>query len=529
VSELTVRTVPMGGSTLARAVADGALAAGLPPAPRDAAAWRRRADEVRRHPGRTDWAERLAPAFAARGAAEARLARASQGRGIVITTGQQPGLFGGPIYTWSKALSALALADAVEAATGVPTAPVFWAATDDADFAEAAETWVALPGGAEHISLPRPPIAGLPLADVPLGDVREQLAVLARAAGSAAHPEPLRLVERTYHPRATVGGAYLGLLRGLLEPLGIAVLDASHPQLRARADGLLRRALRRADGLDDALTARAAALREAGFEPQVSQVPGLSLVFERPADGAKSRVPLQRAAAVADDGAATLSSTVLLRPVVERHLLPTAAYVAGPGELAYFAQVGAVAEALDAEPPLALPRWSCTIIEPHVAELLDRYGLGEDDFREPHAAERSLASTLLPARVHETLRDLRAAVERAGVELREAGATLLPDAVPDGFARRTGERLDRLERRYRAAVKRAEAGAFRDLGTLRGALYPGGVRQERALNLLPTLARHGPGVLDLMLDGARAHAGTLVHGAPPVVEARRAAPAEVPL
>jgi len=529
VSELTVRTAPLGGSALVRAAVEGALPTWFPPAPTDVAAWRRRAEEVRRHPGRTDWAERLAPAFAARGAAEARLARAAQGRGIVITTGQQPGLFGGPVYTWSKALSALALADAIEGATGVPTAPVFWAATDDADFGEAAATWVALPGGAAHISLPPPPIAGLPLADVPLGDVREQLATLARAAGSVAHPDPLRLVERAYHSRATVGGAYLALLRGLLEPLGIAVLDASHPLLRARADGLLRRALRRADVLDDALMARAAALREAGFEPQVSPVSGLSLVFERSEDGAKTRVPLPRAEAVADDGQATLSSTVLLRPVVERHLLPTAAYVAGPGELAYFAQVGAVAETLEAEPPLALPRWSCTIIEPHVADLLDRYGLTEDDFREPHAAERTLASTLLPTRVHDALRELRASVERAGVALREAGAPLLPDAVPDGFARRTGEQLDRLERRYRAAVKRAEADVFRDLGTVRGALYPGGVRQERALNLLPTLARHGPGVIDLMLDAARVHAGILVHGAPSAVEARRAAPAEVQL
>jgi uncharacterized protein YllA (UPF0747 family) len=80
------------------------------------------------------WLYVLRPAFAASGAAAARLERVAAGRGIVVTTGQQPGLFGGPIYTWSKALSALTLADEIEATTGIPAAPVFWAANDDRRF-----------------------------------------------------------------------------------------------------------------------------------------------------------------------------------------------------------------------------------------------------------------------------------------------------------------------------------------------------------------------------------------------------------
>ena len=524
-----VRTEPLGGSPLARAALDGALGAWFPAAPGDAAGWRRRADEVRRHAGRTDWAEALGPAMAARGAAERRLARVAGGRGVVVTTGQQPGLFGGPIYTWSKALSALALADAIEAATGVPTAPVFWAATDDADFAEAAGTWLARRGGAERIELPPPAEEGRPLAELPLGDVREQLARLADACGSAAHQDPLRLAERAYREDATVGGAYVALLRGILEPFGIAVLDASHPAVRTRADGLLRRALREADELERAVSARAADIAGAGFTPQVPPVAGLTLVFARDEQGAKARVPLARAAEVAADADAVLGGTVLLRPVVERHLLPTVAYVAGPGELAYFAQVGAVADALAAERPQPVPRWSCTILEPHVRELLARHRLREDDLRDPHAAERALAASLVPDGVADALRELRAATARAAGSLGTAGGRLLPPAVPEGFARRSRQLVDRLERRYRAAVKRAESAVFRDVATVRGALQPGGVRQERALNLLPILARHGPAVLDLMLDGARVHAATLVQGVPTAADARRATPEPAPL
>src|SRR5690606_26254070 len=170
------------------------------------------------------------------------------GRGAVVTTGQQPGLCGGPIYTWSKALSALALADALEAATGVPVAPVFWAATDDADLAEASTTWVSLPGGAEELRMTggADEADGLPMADVPLPDLSAQLATLRRASGSIANAPPLELAERAYRPGNSVGDAYVELLRGLLQPLGIAVLGASHPAVRAAGRPLLVDALRRA-------------------------------------------------------------------------------------------------------------------------------------------------------------------------------------------------------------------------------------------------------------------------------------------
>src|SRR5206468_5902906 len=120
-----------------------------PAAPSDVEGWRRRAAE---RAGSRDWAaawDAIAPAIAPTGNAAARLERVRAAGGVVVTTGQQPGLFGGPVYTWSKAIGALAFADALELATGIPTAAVFWAATDDADFAEASTTAVARPGGAD--------------------------------------------------------------------------------------------------------------------------------------------------------------------------------------------------------------------------------------------------------------------------------------------------------------------------------------------------------------------------------------------
>jgi uncharacterized protein YllA (UPF0747 family) len=357
------------------------------------------------------------------------------------------------------------------------------------------------------------------MAEVPLGDLREQYATLARAAGSAASGWPLELAERAYADDATVGGAYVALLRGLLEPLGIAVLDASHPAVAAASAPVLRAALHSAESVDQAVRERADAIAAAGHGVQVPYVPGLTLVAARTADGGKTRVPLSDAAQAASDEGAALGTTVLLRPVVERHLLPTAAYVAGPGELAYFAQVSAVADALALPRPLGVPRWSCTIVEPRVARALARLGIEADELADPHAPERELAQRLLPRDVADALGELRATLARATDGIGDAGAELLPPAVVEGFARQVTHRIDRLERRYRAAVKRAGAAELHDLATARGALYPGGARQERALNLMPLLARYGPGLLDALLAGAGAHARALVQS-----PARSAAP-----
>jgi uncharacterized protein YllA (UPF0747 family) len=326
-----------------------------------------------------------------------------------VTSGQQPGLFGGPVYTFSKALSTLALADELEARIGVPVAPVFWAATDDADFDEASWTKVVVDGEVVRVALDGAPPAGTPMSRAPLGDLSAQVPALERACGSAAFARALDLAREAYRPEATVGDSFVALLRALLEPLGVAVLDASHPAVRRQGVAVLREALCRASAVAAALRSRDTEIRAGGFEPQVLDVEDLSLVFSL-RGGRKWRLPVSEAQALADTAdPETLSPNVLLRPVLERAILPTVAYAAGPAELAYFAQVSAVADAIGADRPLAVPRWSTTIIEPHVARILRRLGIDYTDLRHPHALESKLAHAALPAAVASELARMRAA------------------------------------------------------------------------------------------------------------------------
>ena len=514
-TDLIVRTESLGGAPLARAAVGGELAEWYAARPRTPDEWRARAAATRGEPRPRPWLDALAPAFAASGAAATRLARVADANGVVVTTGQQPGLFGGPLYTWSKAISALALADEIERATGIATAPVFWAATDDADYAEASWTAFAVTGGVDRIELPPGGPVGGPMSELPLADPSQAIEALARACGATVDDGPLAAVRAAYREGATVGGAYLALLRVLLEPLGIAVLDASHEAVSRAARPFLVRALERGDRVAQALRERDTAIRTAGFTPQVAEVEGLSLVFERPAGGGeKRRIGVAEGAVAASAATPTvLSPNVLLRPVVERAILPTVAYVAGPGEISYFAQVGAVATTLDLATPLVVPRWSVTIIEPHVARILGRFGLAVDDLSDPHAAEGRLARDAVPAAVERAVSQLRQDVDRRAGAIGDGAAASglgLADPVVEGARRSIQHRIDRLERRIVAAVKRREAEMMRQIATARGALYPLGTRQERAINAVPFLARHGQALVAQMVAAAGDHARELV-------------------
>jgi len=510
-------TDALGGSALSRAVQAGTLDAGVLPAiPGGVDGWRDRARAAAAAAG-TGWLEALRGAFGPAGAGLARLERVARAGGVVVTTGQQAGLFGGPVYTWSKAVGALALADAIERETGVPAAPVFWAATDDADYAEANHTHVVVHGALHRLETHAEPAAGTPMASTPLGDVGGALARLREACGSMAYPPAYAAVAAAYGGAATVGDAYVHLLRALLDGLGIAVLDSSHAAVRTAGSGVLRAALTRGGEVDAALAARQAWLESHGYEAQVAHVPGLSTVFVHEG-GVKRRVPLREAVAVARDAAPeALSPNVLLRPVMERAILPTVAYLAGPGELAYFAQVSAVADAVGAAQPLAVPRWSCTIVEPAVDRALARLGVGLDALHDAEALEGRVARGAIPDEVQGALDALRSAMRDglAALGARDAaaeGGALLTSGVVEGTERQIEFRLDRLERRLVAAAKRQGSDGLRDVRLARAFVWPEGRRQERTLNFVPFLARHGEALWAGMRTGAAAHAAALVAG-----------------
>ena len=239
---------------------------------------------------------------------------------------------------------------------------------------------------------------------------------------------------------------------------------------------------------------------------QVKLVKGRSLVFAAN-DGERGRVRIKDAATVAAGAQpGTLGPNVLLRPIVERSIIPTVAYIGGPAEVAYFAQVTAVADAMKVVRPVVVPRWSGMVIEPRVERILERYELAAEDFRDPHAVETRMARESLPADLVNRIHDLKQTIQSSVADLSAApGADIVAPAVVEGLKRNVAHRIDRLERRYMAAVKRNGNEALRELSIARGALFPDGEPQERALNFIPLLARYGDEIISSAMSEITAH------------------------
>ena len=501
-----VVTEALGGSPLALAVQEHRLPRKVQPwVPRSPGDWRAHVERVRGGaPAR--WLDGIGPAIAPTGAARERLERVAAAGGVVVTTGQQAALFGGPMYTLCKALSALALADALERRTGVPTAPVFWAATDDADFVEAATTYAADGRGLHPLALSGRPADGTTMAALTLSGMEPLIEALRGASGSMAHARYFELAQDAFRDGATLGDAYVWMLRALLDPLGIAVMDSSNDAYREAARPVLDEALGKAGHVAREVADASAAIRRAGFEPQVEDDRGLSLVFTVQR-GVKRRLTIAEAAS-ARGSLPQLAPNVLLRPVVERSIFPTVAYVAGPGELAYFPQSNAVARALDMHDVVGSPRWSCTVVETFAARALGRLGVEYPALKDPHAIEARFARQTLPEDVAAAVDRLRSGLDLGVRDLRQgvARSSLVPDAVVEGLERALEQRLTRAERRLLAAAKRRNDQVSRDLTVACAAIYPKGVRQERLLSFVPMLARGGDGLLAQMRGAALEHA-----------------------
>jgi bacillithiol biosynthesis cysteine-adding enzyme BshC len=475
----------------------------------------------------------LADAFVPSASRDAALARLAEPGALAVTSGQQPGLFTGPLYTVHKALSTAALARILERQWGRPVVPIFWIAGDDHDFAEASHTaWLAQDGSLVAASLPaRPADAPLtPMYRQALGDaVTTALETLAGSlAASEFRDETLAWLSRHYRPEATVAAAFAGAMAELLAPSGIVCFDSSHPAAKAAAAPLILRALEHAAAIDADLERRSEALGDTARTSGVMVGDGAALVMLEGKQGRDRLVAsdgsfitrrgregftLDQLAAIAAREPTRLSPNVLLRPVVESALLPTVAYLGGPAELRYLAFTPPVYQRLGVERQRPLPRWSGVLVEPRVDRVLEKFGIELGDLLDPSGAlEARLVRSQLPGEAVDALHRIRAAAEEAYAALERTASAIDPTLVRpiQGARHQALAGAGEVEKKLVQHLKRRQETELGQITRARTAVLPGGKPQERVLTVAPFLARYGPALVDDLRDAIEGwYAGAL--------------------
>ncbi len=441
----------------------------------------------------------------------------AHGAGTVVT-GQQVALFGGPLFTPFKMATAVARARQANS-LGHPHAAIFWLASADHDFAEIDH--VVFPAGRELAKLvyPRAPDAPLPVGRVQLDD--SILPLVDRARELLGPSEATDALARAYQPGKTFAQAFADFYAALLSVNGLLVLDAN-VERRARdfhrlGAPVLRAAIERAEELHAALLERNQALETAGYHAQVAVLPQSSLLFlideKTGARQALKRTPPKAAepgglwqagrqsystgdlVGLLEAEPERISPAALLRPVFQDFLLSTSLLIGGPAELAYFAQSAVLYERILGRQTPVAPRFSATLIEPSIAELLRRHQLTLDRVLAENSSSLAqlLASRAMPPETRERLLS-------AGVAL-DGELAMLVDwlrSQDEGLGRsaetaasKMQYQMNRLRTLAANFQMQREASLARHAETISQALYPGGVLQERLHGAAYYFARYG--------------------------------------
>ena len=491
--------------------------------PLDPAAWR---DAVGRAQQHTRDRARLVEVLQAQqdhrsapAASREAAARLAHPASVAVVTGQQAGVFGGPLYTLLKALTALQLARKTEREQNVPAVAIFWVEAEDHDWAEVRSctvldaefqprtvTLADLEGAGEL------PVAKLQL-DAGVERAIEELG--ATLQKTEFTEEVLESIREAWHPGRGLACAFATWIEHLLGPYGLVVFESADPAAKPLVADVFAGELL-APGRSAELAAQAGdTLASRGHAPQVVPQPDSVSLFSldpvrrsirRHGDHLDIGDTKHSSAALAEEARArpsAFSPNVLLRPIVQDTLFPTICYVAGPSELAYLGQLRSVYEQFGVPMPLMFPRATATLLDSGAARFIAKYGVAFEELRTPdESALNKLLEAQLPASVEQSLRDAATAMQQAMGRVAEALPAL--DATLAGAAKTT---LGKMEHELKAlhskvihAAKKRDETLRRQFQRAQAQAFPHGHPQERELGVVYFLNKYGPGLAEILLD-----------------------------
>jgi bacillithiol biosynthesis cysteine-adding enzyme BshC len=430
-----------------------------------------------------------------------------------IVTGQQVGLFLGPAYTIYKAVTVIRLARELTS-RGVDAVPVFWLASEDHDLAEVNHIFIPDGnGGLRRLETASNAGEGAPVGRVVLRD--DVTALAEEIRGLVGDSEILELIRSAYIPGKSFTTAFAELMTKLFSTHGLILLEPSDPEVHEIGAPLLRFAAEKAELLTAALLSRNKELESAGYHAQVKVTNSSTLLFFLK-DGKRTPVHRKNTHFSINGEHWTVdefynriakhpelfTANVLLRPVLQDYLLPTAVYVAGPAETAYFAQVQVVSEHLLGRTTPVWPRFSATLVEPRLASWMRRYGLHLRDVLKPKDDFlATLAKRTIPADLKEDFDRSREQLDRLVAPLLRSLKKLDPTVAAAGevSARKMRYQLKRLESRSARAHLQREQTMERHATLLTSMLFPERELQERHIAGVYFLGDFGTDLVDRLI------------------------------
>lgn len=454
-----------------------------------------------------------------------------------VVTGQQVGLFTGPLYTIYKALAAVRIAAALKARK-IQAVPVFWMECEDHDVAEVTHSTTIGTDFEVHkldfhkrlfgeFAESTRSVGTLTLPDSILKIIQEYFSLLP----GGGHADRFRSrVENSYKPGVGFPDAFGLLMADLFREFGLIFFNPGDREAKHLMAPVFRAAVRRSKAIYDSLAEKNRMLSDGGFHSQVSVVENSTVLFLRDKEERRALVRNGERFAVKGNpprefncedlielaklSPESFSPNVLLRPLIQDHLFPTAAYVAGPAEIAYFAQVGAIYELFNRPMPVIWPRPAFTLLEPDVLEAMQVSGLQiADCLRGRQVISEKLIAQDTGSGASRRIRNLGDEVQRVLEEIRPEMVTAEASLGPalDTARRKIAHNIDALHSSLVRLELRRDGGLKKKADLILNYCYPNGNLQEREFGAPVFLVRHGSDLLNQLYSEIRLD--TFVHRA----------------
>jgi bacillithiol biosynthesis cysteine-adding enzyme BshC len=434
-----------------------------------------------------------------------------------VVTGQQVGLFSGPLYTIYKALTAIKLSEHLNRSRLGSFVPIFWLASDDHDLEEI-----------DHIALvdknnrlrevrcqtPAPEFK-IPASNLILpSDIRNCLRQLKDLTLDSEFKADIMVhLSEAYEPGRSFVEAFARWMTRLFKSEGLILIDASHPRLKEMGRDVFYHEIADESPSTQRAMASSERLRQAGYNTQIPLHEGILNIFytdrERCTiqwkDGVfniKGMLPLiqkEELLSWVREKPILFSPNVLLRPIYQDALLPTVAYIGGPGEIAYFAQMKGVYEKFRLPMPVIYPRKSVTIVEKKVDHILKKYNLEIPDlWRNASGLIGEITKKQIPDSLSRALLLILDHVER-GFESLEREIMGFEPTLKASLDLAKGKMIRQLkftEKKVLQAATKQNETAIRQLHKAVSNLYPNQHLQERVFNIVPYLIKYGYAFMD---------------------------------
>lgn len=440
------------------------------------------------------------------------IARLGDADSVAVVTGQQVGLLTGPLYTALKTITALQVSREMEARTGKPCIPVFWLEGEDHDVAEA--TSVALPtddGPVRFRYEPSQAAEGFNAGPVGRLDLDSGFAGFLREVEEALPPTEFRdevigAVEEAYRTGDTLLSGFARYLRRLFPTEGLVFLSPDDPDLKSLLKPLFEQELREHAGSYAALM-RATERISGPYSAQIHPRPGNLFLLEEEGRvrldpdgdsfhlrGLDRDLPAEEALALLESDPGRFSSNVALRPLAQDTLLPTAVYVAGPGEVAYFAQLKGLYEWAGIPMPVIYPRASATFVEKRIRRVLDRYELDVPALSgDVHDVIRNVVLGSVDVDVEAVFGDAESTIGTAMGKLKAPVVDIDASLGKTVDATRTGiiKQIEQLKGKTIRSARRQQDQISEAIMRASNHLFPDGQLQERTVSPLYLMTKYG--------------------------------------